>query len=426
MKMKWPVLLISLLMVFSTVAEQTSDRDIRLLNNRFRIDPTIAQVAFIIYREKASKPVVLVRPDGTKLYAWRHPENVSWHKGPDMDIISITNPMPGPWQAIGKVSSQNKIQILSELTMTVDTFPSSLYEGEIVKFTAQLMQEGEPLLLRDFLDQVELRVTFTEYLENEENTPINLRPQEKELGIFVDNATGLDERPGDGIFTVELPINVPPGKYRVRVTSSNGVFFRSLEQQVLVYPTPLMVTFNQSRKKALPHRLLLESDPSSVESGSIAVHAEFINPVGKKSFYEGAVDGDSTALNVDVDNFDEPGRHKWSARLFGTDKLTGRPLVFTLPEQTFAVADFAAIELATLEREAREEKRKQIEDEKMAEAQRNQDRKMAVVTIIGGNLFLLVVAVLLWFLIRKIRAKKAMELSADELDTPPPEEAKKS
>lgn len=417
MRIGWIGIVFALFMASYGLAEQSSDRDIRLLNNRFRVDPTIAQLAFVIYRENESQPVVLVRPDGSKLYAWRHPDNVSWHEGDNMDIVSITNPMPGPWQAIGKVSSDNKIKIISELSMKIDTFPEQLYKGEIVKFTARLMQEGQPLLLRDFLDEVELEVTFTEFLENEDDIPVDQRPQERSLGLFVDNGTGLDEHPGDGIFTVELPIDVVAGKYRVRVTSGNGVFFRSLEQTVLVYPMPLMTTFKQSRKKALPHHLLIESDATSIEPGSMAVHAEFTGPDGKSSSYEGASQKDYTALNVDIDNFDQPGSHKWFAWLYGTDKLTGRPLVFKLPEQTFAVADFDAIEKAKQEREARDAERKRIEDEKLAILQRETDRKMALATIIGGNILLLLVALLLWLIVRKMKEKRAAEAD-EELDFP--------
>lgn len=424
MKRGWAGIFLGLLIVFSAQAAKSSDPEMRLLNNRFRIDPTIAQVAFIVYREKESQPVVLIQPDGSKLYAWRHPDNVSWHQEPDMDIISITNPMPGPWQAIGKISSENKIRILSELTMTIDTFPDKLYKGETVKFTAKLMQEGTPLILRDFLDRVELKVTFTEYIANENDLPVNLRPQEKSLGIFVDNGAGLDEYPGDGIFTVELPIDVAPGKYRVRVTSGNGVFFRSLEQEVLVYPTPLMATFKQSRKKSLSHNLLLESDTSSIEPGSIALHAQYTNPLGKSSSYEGASSKNATALNVPIDNFDEPGRYTWFAQLYGTDKITGRPLVFRLPEHSFAVADFDAIEQANIDRETREAERKQIEDEKIEKAQKEKDRRVAIVTVIVGNITLLIVAFLIFFIVLKIKAKKALE--GEELSAPPPESNKKN
>ncbi|WP_028024677.1 TIGR03503 family protein [Enterovibrio calviensis] len=426
MKMGWFGVLLALLTVFSAAAEQTSDRDIRLLNNRFRIDSTITQVAFVIYRKNPSKPVVLVQPDGTKLYEWRHPDNVSWHKEPDMDIVSIFDPMPGPWQAIGKVTPENKIRILSELSMKVDTFPHRLYQGETLKFTARLMQAGEPLNLRDFLDRVELTVTFTEYLESVDDIPVDQRPQEMSLGRFIDDGSGLDEVAGDGIFTVELPVNAAPGKYRARVTSGNGVFFRTLEQEVLVYPTPLMATFKQSRKKALPHHLLVESDSASIENGSIAAHAEFKDPKGKVSVYQGVSGKEYTALNVDIDNFIEPGQHKWFAWLYGTDKLSGRSLVFHLPEQTFAVADYEAIEKAKLEREEREAERARIEEERLQAIQREEDRKMAMITIIGGNILLLVLAILTWFIIRKIKAKKLAAETEEELEAPPPEGSDKA
>lgn len=426
MKLGWVGLLLSLLMAFNVSAEQTSDRDIRLLNNRFRIDSTITQVAFVIYREKPSQPVVLVQPDGTKLYAWRHPDNVSWHQEADMDIVSVLNPIPGPWQAIGKVTPENKIRILSELSMKVDTFPDRLYQGETLKFTAQLMQGDNPLNLRDFLDRVELTVTFTEFLESVDDIPVDQRPQAMSLGRFKDDGAGLDEYAGDGVFTVELPLNVSPGKYRARVTSGNGVFFRTLEQEVLVYPTPLMATFKQSRKKALPHHLLVESDSASIEPGSVAVHSEFTDPNGKSSVYQGVAGEDYTALSVDIDNFQEPGRHTWHAWLYGTDKLSGRPLVFLLPEQTFAVADYEAIEQAKRDREEREAERKRIEEERLAAIQREEDRKMALITIVGGNILLLILAVGGWFVVRKIRAKKLAAESEESLEAPPPEEPDKA
>lgn len=125
---------------------------------------------------------------------------------------------------------------------------------------------------------------------------------------------------------------------------------------------------------------------------------------------------------MDIDNFQEPGRHTWHAWLYGTDKLSGRPLVFLLPEQTFAVADYEAIEQAKRDREEREAERKRIEEERLAEIQREEDRKMALITIIGGNILLLILAVGGWFVVRKIRAKKLAAESEESLEAPPPEE----
>ncbi|NMT18813.1 TIGR03503 family protein, partial [Vibrio parahaemolyticus] len=85
--------------------------------------------------------------------------NVRWYQEPAMDIVSIENPMPGPWQAVGKVTPKNNIRLISHLTLSTDPFPNRLYRGEVIKFTARLASDGQPLVLRDFLDRVNLRVT---------------------------------------------------------------------------------------------------------------------------------------------------------------------------------------------------------------------------------------------------------------------------
>ena len=86
---------------------------------------------------------------------------------------------------------------------------------------------------------MELKVTFTKYIENEASLIKEARPVPIEVGVFADDGQGLDEKPGDGGFTVSLPITSAPGKYRVRITSGNGVFLRAQEQEVLVYPSPM-------------------------------------------------------------------------------------------------------------------------------------------------------------------------------------------
>ncbi|ATF09234.1 TIGR03503 family protein [Candidatus Enterovibrio altilux] len=419
MRTKWAWFLLILLIVCNPSVANTSDRDIRLLNNRFRVDSTISQVAFIIYRKQSSHPVVLIQPDGTKLYAWRHPKNVSWHQESDRDIVSVLAPMPGPWQAIGKVTPENKIRILSELNMKVNSFPARLYQGETIKFTAQLMQADSPLNFHDFLNSVELTVTFTELIDGINDIPVDQRPQERLLGKFKDTGTELDEVAGDGIFTVKLPINVQPGKYHARVASGNNIFLRTLEQEVFVYPTPLMATFKQSKQKALPHNFFVESDAASIEPGTIAMHVEFLDTNGKLSVYQGQAIKEYTRMTVDIDNFDVSGRHKWHAWLYGTDKLLGRPLVFALPEQTFVVADYEAIEKATFEREVREIERAQEEEKRLA-TQRRENRTIVLITIIVGNIFVLALALLTWFINHKVKANKLAIEIKNELKTSSP------
>lgn len=406
----------------AVMSVSASEQDIRLLDNRFRIDPTIKQASFVIYREKPSVPVVLVRPDGTKYYAWRHPDHVSWHQETDMDIVSVDNPMPGPWQAIGKVTSENKIKVLTDLSMSVDSFPARLYQGESIKFTARLMQGDEPLNLRDFLDRVDLNVTFTEFLDDPDALPPDQRPQAKSIGHFIDDGTGLDEVPGDGVFTVELPINVPPGKYRARVTSGNGVFFRALEQQILVYPTPLMATFKQSSNEENPHQLLVVAEEGSIEPGSVAVHAEFTDGDGELTVYQGHTQDNQLELRINIPYAGKPGQYKWVSWLYATDLLSSRPLVFALPQQTFAVTDFAALEQAEAERLEREaELMKEAEERRLAK-EREDARTMSFIIIGVGNLVVVLLGLITWFFLRWRKAKRLAKEAEQELEAPPPEQ----
>ena len=85
--------------------------DVPLLDNRFRIDYGIKEVSFIIKRQPGSPSVILVRPDGSKLYAGRvQAPEVGWLALGDQDVITIRHPMAGPWQAkIGRASCRERV-----------------------------------------------------------------------------------------------------------------------------------------------------------------------------------------------------------------------------------------------------------------------------------------------------------------------------
>ncbi|MCA2442204.1 TIGR03503 family protein, partial [Vibrio alginolyticus] len=114
---------VAILAIWSCFAFAASESAMSLLDNRFRVDPTIEKITFLVYREQSSQPVVLVRPDGKKYYAWGSYDNVRWYQEPALDIISIDKPMPGPWQAVGKVTPKNNIRLISHLKLSTDVFP---------------------------------------------------------------------------------------------------------------------------------------------------------------------------------------------------------------------------------------------------------------------------------------------------------------
>ncbi|EML0425737.1 TIGR03503 family protein [Vibrio parahaemolyticus] len=397
---------VAILAIWSCFAFAASESAMSLLDNRFRVDPTIEQITFLVYREQSSQPVVLVRPDGKKYYAWGSYDNVRWYQEPSLDIISVDNPMPGPWQAVGKVTPKNNIRLISHLKLSTDLFPNRLYNGEALKFTARLTSDDKPLVLRDFLDRVNLRVTFTKFVENEDELIKEARPVPMIIGEFSDDGRGLDEQAGDGVFTVQLPIEVEPGKYRARITSGNGVFLRAQEQVILVYPNPVSRTFIQSRSPEKPHQLVVSGEQGMIAPGSIAVNVEQNAPDGFITYSQGQVSQDGIKTTLNLDNDPELGKYSWRGEIFATDFATQRALVFPIQEQTFSVVDEVDLEAARIAKEAELAEQRRIEMEKRIIAEREAERKRSMIIIAVGNVVMLLIAIVAWIVWRKLKAKR--------------------
>ncbi|EHK2921550.1 TIGR03503 family protein [Vibrio parahaemolyticus] len=397
---------VAILAIWSCFAFAASESAMSLLDNRFRVDPTIEQITFLVYREQSSQPVVLVRPDGKKYYAWGSYGNVRWYQEPSLDIISVDNPMPGPWQAVGKVTPKNNIRLISHLKLSTDVFPNRLYYGEALKFTARLTSDDKPLVLRDFLDRVNLRVTFTKFVENEDELIKEARPVPMIIGEFSDDGRGLDEQAGDGVFTVQLPIEVEPGKYRARITSGNGVFLRAQEQVILVYPNPVSRTFIQSRSPEKPHQLVVSGEQGMIAPGSIAVNVEQNAPDGFITYSQGQVSQDGMKTTLNLDNDPELGKYSWRGEIFATDFATQRALVFPIQEQTFSVVDEVDLEAARIAKEAELAEQRRIEMEKRIIAEREAERKRSMIIIAVGNVVMLLIAIVAWIVWRKLKAKR--------------------
>lgn len=397
---------VAILAIWSCFAFAASESAMSLLDNRFRVDPTIEQITFLVYREQSSQPVVLVRPDGKKYYAWGSYDNVRWYQEPSLDIISVDNPMPGPWQAVGKVTPKNNIRLISHLKLSTDVFPNRLYNGEALKFTARLTSDDKPLVLRDFLDRVNLRVTFTKFVENEDELIKEARPVPMIIGEFSDDGRGLDEQAGDGVFTVQLPIEMEPGKYRARITSGNGVFLRAQEQVILVYPNPVSRTFIQSRSPEKPHQLVVSGEQGMIAPGSIAVNVEQNAPDGFITYSQGQVSQDGMKTTLNLDNDPELGKYSWRGEIFATDFATQRALVFPIQEQTFSVVDEVDLEAARIAKEAELAEQRRIEMEKRIIAEREAERKRSMIIIAVGNVVMLLIAIVAWIVWRKLKAKR--------------------
>ena len=305
--------------------------DIPLLDNRFRIDYGVKEITFIIKRKPGTPSVILVRPDGSKLYVGKvTPPEVGWLALKDQDLITVRNPMPGPWQAIGEVDPDNRVRLLSDIRLESESLPTRLYQGERVKLQSRLLIDGAAPGAGYYLSDLGMTVKLQQFNDAAQSgEPI----VEETLGHYLDDGKGLDEVPGDGVLTAEAVLDVPAGKYRALYSSGNQVFSRAQSQQVLLFPWPLSYTLD-APSGDIGARLSLLIDADELEPASVVIQGKAIDSAGVSMAFNAVAT--EPRLGVDLSVLKAAGQYKVEATLFGTTRL-GREVQLQLPVKSFTI-----------------------------------------------------------------------------------------
>ncbi|MFM4975230.1 TIGR03503 family protein [Aeromonas rivipollensis] len=305
--------------------------DIPLLDNRFRIDYGVKEITFIIKRKPGTPSVILVRPDGSKLYVGKvTPPDVGWLTQQDQDLITVRNPMPGPWQAIGEVDPDNRVRLLTDIRLESEPLPARLYQGERVKLQSRLLIDGAAPGAGYYLSDLGMTVKLQQFNDAAQSgEPI----VEETLGHYLDDGKGLDEVPGDGVLTAEAVLDVPAGKYRALYSSGNQVFSRAQSQQVLLFPWPLSYTLD-APSGDIGARLSLLIDADELDPASVVIQGKAIDSAGVGMAFNAVAT--EPRLGVDLSALKAAGQYRVEATLFGTTRL-GREVQLQLPVKSFTI-----------------------------------------------------------------------------------------
>lgn len=312
--------------------------DIPLLDNRFRIDYGVKEITFIVTRKPGTPSVILVRPDGSKLYVGKvTPPDVGWLALKDQDLITIRDPMPGPWQAIGEVDPDNRVRLLSNIRLETDQLPTQLYQGERVKLKSWLLIDDAPPKAGYYLTDLGMTVRLQRFNDaKQEGEPI----VDEVLGHYRDDGKGLDEVPGDGIMTAEAVLDVAAGKYRAMYSTGNQVFSRARYQDVLIYPLPVSYTLAPPSQE-FGAKLSFLIDADELDPASVVIEGKATNTVGASMAFNAVAT--EPRVDVDLSAIKEVGQYEVNATLFGTTRL-GREIQVTLPVKSFNIFPVLAAE----------------------------------------------------------------------------------
>ena len=302
-------------------------------DHRFRIDAHLEEITLLFYRISGSVPIVLVRPDGSKLRIHNFPkEQVEWYDDRTFDMIKIKKPMPGPWQAIGDILPRSQIMVVSEIKLEVDSLPSILLSGETLKMTGRLFNGEQAIDNPLFRDVIRLEVDF--YSTNN-SAYDNFGAEPIRLTSFRDNGLDLDEHAKDGIFTGEFELDFAPGEWAPIYVVKLPMASRELKQKpIILHETPITLTVDVSTNAAELHKVHFVIDGTHVMPDSIILQGKITYPDTQEapfSVLEGS--GDERIKEF---TYNEPGVHRIKVSAFGRT-INGREFRLVVPEFAFNV-----------------------------------------------------------------------------------------
>ncbi|GAA0857497.1 TIGR03503 family protein [Aliiglaciecola litoralis] len=389
---------------------------IKLLSNRFRIDYKVEEITMVFFREYGSAPIVLVQPDGSKLFqSEADGENLFWYDASTYDLINIKNPTPGPWQAVGQILPNSRIMVISDIELHADPLPEVLFSGEILKQTARLTNGGEPIDDPEIRDVVSLEIKFVSTNNPNFN---NFGAEAQTIAVFEDNGRGMDERPLDGIFTGQFNLSVANGQWSpVFVVSTPMLSREQVDPPLMLYPNPIKINMIEDGGGDGYHKLVVDAEREFVDMESLLID-------GKVRFPNGDVQNFSLTQQIPdareylIVNY-EAGVYRIKLTAYGNTK-SGRDFILDVPEYTYLVEEPVvaepAVEVSDTSTNSGDsaslvEAGSQLASDGMDDTEQDEmSPGLFWGLIIGINSFILIVGGgLLWFFLRPAKASLPQE-----------------
>ncbi len=272
---RWLAIVLMMVVCSAAMAEQSSHS--RLLKNLFRLDHGIKEITFIIYRQDGAPPVVLVRPDGSKIYAARPPDNVQWFDDERFDLITIKEPTPGPWQVVGSVDPRNRMVLLSDLAVSLDQTYEHIFAGEQLQMTARVVTNDTTLDLKPFIERLKMEVWIVRAALDQR---FDLEFSGVKLGEYLDRGTGFDKYPNDGVFTSEIEIDAQPGTYQMVFKIYNPTFERQQQMQVTILERPVVTELAIEDGQVVGVRFVCDAD--QLNCAELVINTELVAMDGRE------------------------------------------------------------------------------------------------------------------------------------------------
>lgn len=263
-------------------------------DNLFEIDASVSEFTALVFRKAGGRQTRLISPAGVELSAAsaQAMDNVRWHEDVNFDLITVSEPEVGSWRADADIDPDNRVQILSDLTLSVEGLPNTLFSGTPVDLAMALYNAGEVVSEKAILGLTDFTLKVT-------------APDGRSGSKLLSDPEALPE---DGIFRESMTRLSQIGEYRFEVTAVGRTFQR---RQVLTASLmePLAVEVIDVAEEERVHvQVLAKSD--NVDTTLSRVIAKVTYPDASSLINTMAYDPALKGWQMDLTAEKGPGRYE--------------------------------------------------------------------------------------------------------------------
>ncbi|MCG8314897.1 MAG: VWA domain-containing protein [Pseudomonadales bacterium] len=285
-----------LMSVFVQASDQVNKPEqVPLDGNQFKIDAAVQEFTALIFRKPGSSPTLVYTPGGQTLSVRKKPNNVSWFSDSRYDLITVRNPQPGSWRVKADMDPDNRVTVVTDLSLMVSGLPENLIEGEKVTMTTHLSEKGAPVSDSNFLSLMD--ITFSQETSK----------GERFAGKLSHDKQGKPKIPEQGVYSAKLGRTLTEGEHLFEVFVDGKTFQRKRTQRVTVHRDVLNVDQGVGQVNGEEHKFLLVKPKAAlIDPEQINLLAQIKGPSDEKVIQD-AVINDEGQWQIDVPKFERAG-----------------------------------------------------------------------------------------------------------------------
>jgi len=240
---------------FMRILNTASPRDeLPLIDNKVKVDESIKEITFLIFRKNKSSNTVIISPSGTKYDNKKDSDDIIWHSENRYDLVTINTPEKGTWHIDASVDPDNRVIVVTDLRLIINDIPDTILSGDIIPLYAYLESEQEIIKRQNFLHFVRMRAKYSTETENKQYST-----------KLKDNGKNIDDHKKDGIYSAEIKKTSAIGKYTFELFVNGTTFKRKSTQQINIVKYPAIIDINKTLNNnisisILPYQTLVDTE----------------------------------------------------------------------------------------------------------------------------------------------------------------------